>query len=45
MKEKNFLEKETVDAANTVDLDRYTFLERMSAAKGMYCFKIRQAKR
>jgi len=42
---ENFIEKETVDDANAVDLDKYTFLERMSAKKGLYCFKVRQAKR
>ena len=41
----NFIEKETLDAANEVDLDKYTFLERMSAKKGVYCFKVREAKR
>jgi hypothetical protein len=45
MTHNNFLEKETVDDANDVDLDKYTFLERMSAKKGLYCFKVRQAKR
>lgn len=43
--EENFLEKETTEQANLVDLDKYTFLERMSARKGVYCFKIREAKR
>ena len=45
MSRDNFLEKETVDDANNVDLDKYTFLERMSAKKGLYCFKVREAKR
>jgi len=45
MSRDNFIEKETVDDANTVDFDKYTFLERMSAKKGLYCFKVRQAKR
>jgi hypothetical protein len=45
MTRENFIEKETVDDANAVDLDKYTFLEKMSAKKGLYCFKVRQAKR
>jgi len=45
MTRDNFIEKETVDDANAVDLDKYTFLERLSAKKGLYCFKVRQAKR
>jgi len=45
MTHDNFIEKETVDDANAVDLDKYTFLERMSAKKGLYCFKVREAKR
>lgn len=42
---KNFLERSTVEEANIVDLSIYTFLERMSAKKGIYCFKIREQKR
>jgi hypothetical protein len=41
----NFLEKTSVDEANSVDLDRYTFMERLSAQRGVYCFKIRECKR
>jgi len=41
----NFVECETVELANKVDLDIYTFCERFSAKKGCYCFKIREAKR
>jgi len=41
----NFIEKNSVDEANTVSLELYTFLERMSAEKGVYCFKIRERKR
>lgn len=41
----NFIEKETVQEANEVDLDKYTFLERLSAKKNKYCFKIRESKR
>jgi len=45
MSETNFLEMATLDDANRVDLDQYTFLERMSAVKGVYCFKVRESKR
>jgi len=45
MVEINFIEKITVEEANEVDLDKYTFLERMSAQKGRYCFKIRESRR
>lgn len=41
----NFVEKSTVDEANTVNLDEYTFLERLSAQRGLYCFKRRESKR
>ena len=41
----NFIEKTTVDEANKVNLDQYTFLERLSANRGVYCFKIRESKR
>jgi hypothetical protein len=42
---KNFLEFVSVEEANKVDLNLYTFLERLSAKKGVYCFKIREHKR
>lgn len=42
---KNFIEFDSVDEANTVDLSIYTFLERLSAKKGKYCFKVRESKR
>ena len=42
---KNFIECDSLDMANLVDLDHYTFLERMSSVKGVYCFKIRESKR
>lgn len=42
---RNFIEMPTVEEANTVDLSIYTFLERLSAKKGFYCFKIREKKR
>ena len=45
MSEQNFIERPTVDEANQVDLDKYTFLERLSAKRGTYCFKIRESKR
>jgi len=41
----NFLECETVEQANKVDLDVYTFCDRLSGKKGVYCFKVREAKR
>lgn len=41
----NFVECDNVESANKIDLDVYTFLERISASKGLYCFKIREAKR
>jgi len=41
----NFIEIPTVQEANKVDLDNYVFLERLSAKRGKYCFKIREAKR
>ena len=40
--QENFLELDTVQEANGVDLARYTFLERLSAQKSKYCFKVRQ---
>ena len=43
--EKNFIEVNTVEEANAVNLDVYTFLDRVSATRGLYCFKIREAKR
>lgn len=45
MTKNNFIELETVNEANKIDLDVYTFLERLSARRGMYCFKIREVKR
>lgn len=41
----NFLEVATVEEANKISLEEYTFLERLSAKKGVYCFKIREVKR
>jgi len=41
---KNFLEFDNVEEANSVSLADYVFLERLSAEKGKYCFKIRQRK-
>lgn len=41
----NFIELQNVEEANKVNLDFYTFLERLSAKKGLYCFKIREQKR
>lgn len=46
MKDKaNFLEMETLEKANDVSLNDYTFLERLSCKRGTWCFKIREAKR
>jgi len=45
MDNMNFVEKKNVDEANCVDLDHYTFMERLSSVRGMYCFKIREVKR
>ena len=42
---ETFIEKKTVEGAREVSLDNYTFLPRLSAAKGVYCFKIRESKR
>ena len=41
----NFVERSTVEEACKVDLNKYTFLERLSASRGLYCFKIRESKR
>jgi hypothetical protein len=37
----NFIEADTVAEANAVDLGRYTFLDRLSATRNKYCFKIK----
>lgn len=42
---EKFIEAETLHEANQVDMRYYTFLERLSAKKGVYCFKLREAKR
>ena len=42
---KNFVEAKTLDEANDISLNDYTFLERLSAKRGTWCFKIREAKR
>jgi len=41
----NFIEKDTVEEANEVDLTLYRWSERMSAIKGKYVFVLRQIKR
>lgn len=41
----NFIEVATVKDANRINLSEYTFLERLSAKRGTFCFKIREAKR
>ena len=45
MHDNNFLELKTVDEANQVNMNLYTFLEKLSTQRGMYCFKIREIKR
>jgi hypothetical protein len=39
---ENFLEADSVEAANQVDLGKYTFV---GLRKENYCFKIREAKK
>ena len=39
---ENFIECDSKEDANLIDLKKYTFMERMSAQMGKYCFKIRQ---
>jgi len=41
----NFIEKDTVEEANEVDLKLYRWSERMSAMKGRYVFVLRQIKK
>lgn len=38
----NFVEVESLEDANSIDLDAYTFLDRLSAERGTFCFKIRE---
>ena len=40
----NFLEFDDVEGANTVSLKHYVFLDRFSAERRKYCFKVRQKK-
>jgi len=40
----NFIEKDTVEEANEVDLTKYRWSERMSARTGKYVFVLRQRK-
>ena len=40
----NFIECNTVEEANQVDLTTYRFSERLSAKKGIYCFVLRASK-
>jgi hypothetical protein len=42
---KSFIECETIQEANKIDLDTYHFLERLSGKRGTWCFKIREAQR
>jgi len=41
----NFIEKDTVQEANEVDLSIYRWSERMSAKTGKYIFILRQIKK
>ena len=41
----NFIEVDTVDEANKIDLNFYIFLDKQSASRNKYCFKIREAVR
>jgi len=41
----NFIEKDTVEEANEVDLNLYRWSERMSAMRGKYVFVMRQIKK
>ena len=43
--EENFKELNTIEEANLIDLNNYTFLDRFSAVRGKFCFKIRESKR
>jgi len=45
MSNPNFIEKDTVEEANEVDLTLYRWSERMSAIKGKYVFVLRQIKK
>ena len=38
----NFMEFDDVRDANVTDLSKYVFLDRFSAVRNKYCFKIRQ---
>jgi len=44
-KKHSFIEVGSVEEANKINMEYYSFLERMSAVKGIYCFKLREAKR
>jgi hypothetical protein len=43
-REKNFIEVDTIDEANQVDLSKYRWSERMSSKTGKYVFTLRQRK-
>lgn len=45
MSNLNFIEKDTVQEANEVDLSLYRWSERMSAKKGKYVFVLRSIKK
>ena len=44
VKLNNFLELDTVAEANRVNLEDYVWLDRFSAERRKYCFKVRQRK-
>ncbi|KKM65629.1 hypothetical protein LCGC14_1489360 [marine sediment metagenome] len=44
MEKTNFIEKESVEEANTVSLEEYTFV-RFSETRQKYIFKIRQGRK
>ena len=41
MSQANFIECKDIEQANKIDLNKYVFLDGISAKKGLYCFKIR----
>jgi hypothetical protein len=41
----NFIEVKSVEEANKIDMNQYTFLERFSSTHGSFIFKIREIKR
>jgi hypothetical protein len=41
----NFIEVKSVEEANKIDMNLYTFMERFSSTRGSFVFKIRETKR